>query len=129
MISFSVQPETLATVLESLETKLSFLDDTRHYKAMIICEEALTNQFRHGDFKERPKEVQLTIDPLEKSEIRLRFTDNANPFDPLNFPDPDLTQGLDERTLGGLGIYMIKKYAHSLSYRYKAGKNVLEVVL
>ena len=55
------------------------------------------------------------------------FRDRGMPFDPLAKPDPDVTLAADQRQIGGLGIYMVKKSMDEVLYRYENGENVLTV--
>jgi len=126
---FSIVPHNLSESLKTVEKALEFLDETRHYKALLICEEVITNQMRHANFQATEKEITLSIDHQDSGEIVMIFRDNAEAFNPLNFPKPDLTLELDERIPGGLGIFMIKKYALSVAYRYENRHNILEVRL
>ncbi len=60
--------------------------------------------------------------------LTLRFSDNGVPYDPTKNPDPDTKLSADERKIGGLGIFMVKKIADSVSYERKGDRNVLTVV-
>ena len=66
--------------------------------------------------------VEIQEDPLA---VSITFTDNGVPYDPLKKPDPDVTLSAEERQIGGLGIYMVKKSMDDISYEYKEGKNIL----
>ncbi len=57
----------------------------------------------------------------------LTFIDNGMPFDPLEQKDPDVTLALEERTVGGLGIFLVKKTMDHVSYRREDGKNILRI--
>lgn len=57
----------------------------------------------------------------------ITFIDSGVPYDPLAKPDPDVTLSADERPIGGLGIFLVKKSMDSVSYNYQSGKNVLEL--
>ncbi len=57
--------------------------------------------------------------------VMLSFSDNGTPYDPLAKPDPDVTLALDEREIGGLGIFMVKKSMDAMDYRFADGKNIL----
>lgn len=46
----------------------------------------------------------------------------------MDSPEPDITLSAEERDIGGLGIYMVKKTMSDMNYEYKDGKNVLTVV-
>ncbi len=69
----------------------------------------------------------LLEDSEEPRSVILRFTDSGKPFDPLSVPAPDLTLPPEERPVGGLGIYMVRKTMDRVSYEYRDGKNVLTI--
>ena len=48
------------------------------------------------------------------------------PFNPLEKPDPDITLSAEERNIGGLGIFLTKKFMDSVEYEYSGGKNKLK---
>ena len=55
------------------------------------------------------------------------FKDSGKPFDPLAKPDPDITLSAEERNIGGLGIFLTKKFMDSVEYEYSCGKNILKI--
>ncbi len=59
--------------------------------------------------------------------IRITFADGGVPYDPLSRPDPDVTLSAEERQIGGLGIFMVKKSMDDVSYEYRDGKNILTI--
>ena len=59
--------------------------------------------------------------------LTLSFIDGGVPYDPLKKPDPDLTLPIDERPIGGLGVFLVKKIVDEAYYEYKDGKNILTV--
>ena len=63
----------------------------------------------------------------EAKSISIRFEDQGTPYDPLQNEDPDITLSADERPIGGLGIYMVKKSMDDVSYEYKDSKNILTI--
>ena len=58
----------------------------------------------------------------------ITFTDHGVPFDPLWSADPDTTLGPEERAVGGLGIFLVKKTMDEVSYRYADGANRLRIL-
>lgn len=68
--------------------------------------------------------VEVTENPLA---VVITFIDNGIPYDPLAKGDPDITLSVEERQIGGLGIYMVKKSMDDVSYEYKDGKNILRI--
>jgi anti-sigma regulatory factor (Ser/Thr protein kinase) len=61
------------------------------------------------------------------NEIRLEFEDAGKPYNPLEKADPDITAQAEDRPIGGLGIFMVKKIMDSMEYRYEDGKNLLKL--
>ena len=55
----------------------------------------------------------------------ITFIDSGIPFDPLKKADPDVTLSVEEREIGGLGIFMVKKTMNALEYRHENGMNIL----
>ena len=69
-------------------------------------------------------QVEVEEDPLA---VILTFIDNGKPYDPLSVADPDVTLSAEERAVGGLGIFLVKKTMDSISYEYKNGQNILRI--
>ncbi len=65
---------------------------------------------------------------ISENGFKLRFSDNGTPYDPTKNPDPDTTLSADERKIGGLGIFMVKKMTDEVSYRYVDGWNELTLI-
>ena len=62
--------------------------------------------------------------------FRMTFADDGTAFDPTrDAATPDVTAAVEDRGIGGLGIFMVKKMAKSVTYARQDGKNVLTVVL
>ena len=66
---------------------------------------------------------------IEGGKLRISFVDNGIPYNPLEAAEPDTTLSADERQIGGLGIFMVKKMTQSMDYEYADGKNVLTLVI
>ena len=68
--------------------------------------------------------VEVIEDPLA---VSITFIDNGVPYDPFAKADPDTTLSAEEREIGGLGIYMVKKSMDDITYEYKDGQNILKI--
>ncbi|GHS97437.1 hypothetical protein AGMMS50276_17490 [Synergistales bacterium] len=92
----------------------------------LVMEEVFVN-IAHYAYKERTG-GDVTIRCFASPEIvSLEFIDSGVPFNPMELEDPDVTLGLAERKIGGLGIFMIKKIMDTVEYRRDGEKNVLRV--
>ena len=68
--------------------------------------------------------MEVVQDPMA---VVLTFIDHGIPYDPLAKEDPDIKLSAEERKIGGLGIYMVKKSMDEITYEYKAGQNILRI--
>ena len=66
--------------------------------------------------------VEFMEEPLT---ITLSFLDGGEPYDPLAREDPDVTLSAEDRPIGGLGIFLVKKIMDDIQYEYKDGRNIL----
>ena len=66
--------------------------------------------------------VEITEDPATAV---ITFADRGTPYDPLAKRDPDIHAPADERSVGGLGIFMTKKMMDEVNYEYRDGENIL----
>ena len=64
---------------------------------------------------------------VENGSAVLRFTDDGKPYDPTQQADPDVTLPAEEREIGGLGMFMVKKSMDEIVYEYRGGHNILTV--
>lgn len=68
--------------------------------------------------------VEVVEDPMA---VVITFIDEGVPYDPLSTEDPDTSLSAEERQIGGLGIYMVKKSMDEVGYEYKEGRNILRI--
>lgn len=66
--------------------------------------------------------VEVTKSPVA---VAITFIDHGVPYDPLAKQDPDITLSANERSIGGLGIFLTKKTMDNVVYEYKDGQNIL----
>jgi serine/threonine-protein kinase RsbW len=89
--------------------------------SQIVCDftwcvtEIVTNVIEHG-YQEKSGLVEIVLARQER-DFMIQISDQAPPFDPNTSPEPDLTLPLEQRTPGGLGVYMTKKMMDVLAYQ------------
>lgn len=71
-------------------------------------------------------EVRLEVEENPLSVI-ITFIDNGKPFNPLEQAYPDVTSSAEDREIGGLGIFLVKKTMDMVEYEYKEGQNILKI--
>ncbi len=66
---------------------------------------------------------------IKDGKIYITFTDDGIPYNPLEAEEPDVTLSAEERKIGGLGIFMVKKMTESMEYTYEDDKNILKLMI
>ena len=97
-------------------------DDTVNLN--LILDEFVSNVIRHGFEDEGEHDIPVTLD-LDGDVVNIRIEDDGRPFNPLEAPPPDLDLPIEERPLGGLGIFIARSLADTVEYRRENNRNVL----
>ena len=72
--------------------------------------------------------VTISIDIYgDPAVCEITFKDSGIPYDPVSRQDPDVTLDADERSIGGLGIFMVKQSMDELLYEYRDGHNITTI--
>lgn len=66
---------------------------------------------------------------IKDGRLYMTFTDDGIPYNPIKAEEPDVTLSAEERKIGGLGIFMVKKIIQSMDYTYKGEKNILKFII
>ncbi len=94
----------------------------------VVIDEIYSNIVRYGYDKEPGPVTVKLIHKVDSNTVCLSFIDEGIPYNPLTKEDPDVTLSAEERNIGGLGIYMVKKTMDNVIYKYEDGQNVLTVM-
>ena len=93
----------------------------------VAVEELFVN-IAHYAYPSGDGEAVIYVDANASSkEVQITFEDEGIPYDPLKNEDPDITLSVEDRPIGGLGIFMVKKSMDDVSYEYSDGKNRLTI--
>ena len=128
-LNITATVENIETVTDFVNEQLEALDCPMKAQMQIdIAIDELFGNIAHyaynPDVGEATVRVEVTEDPLA---VIITFIDKGVPYDPLAKDDPDVTLGGEERAIGGLGIYMVKKSMDDITYEYKDGQNILAI--
>ena len=127
---------TIAAKIENIEAVTDFVNEQLEaldcpMKAQMQIDIAIDELFGNiAHYAYNPEigkatvRVEVIEDPLA---VTITFIDNGVPYDPLAKADPDTTLSAEERDIGGLGIYMVKKSMDDITYEYKDGQNILKI--
>jgi len=94
------------------------------YLANLAIEELVTNSIKYAydDANEHIIEIELK---LSAGELVLIVTDDGHPFNPLEVPEPDTTLPVEDRTIGGLGIHLLRRMSDRMEYARVESRNQL----
>jgi len=90
----------------------------------LVLEEALTNIFLYGYDDNDQHSIEINFG-IEGDQLTISLIDDGQPYDPTLKADPDITLTGEERPIGGLGIFLIKKIMDKVEYERKTNKNIL----
>ena len=93
-------------------------------KLMVAVDEIYSNIVRYSGAAEA--QIRLV---KEGTTLKLIFRDNGKPYNPLDAKEPDVTASAEERSIGGLGIFMVRKMMDNVEYMYKDNQNVLTLTM
>lgn len=127
----------LEAKLENLNQVLAFIDEQLEaagcsMKAQmqidVAVEEIFVNIASYAYEPEIGNAVIKTKISGSPPVIAITFIDEGTPYNPLEKEDPDVTLSADQRQIGGLGIFMVKKSMDEVLYEYTDGKNMLTLI-
>ena len=122
--AFPASLEGLADATQFLQRRLDAADCAEKTKSamMVAIDEIASNIVRYSgapDFT-----VQVVV---EETSVSVIFSDAGKKFDPLAKEDPNVSLSADERAIGGLGLFMVKRMMDEVTYNHVDGRNVLTV--
>ena len=127
---------TIAATVENIEVVTDFVNQQLEelacpMKAQMqidIAIDELFSNIAHYSYNPEIGQATVRVEVMENPlAVSITFIDNGVPYDPLSKEDPDLTLSAEERQIGGLGIYLVKKSMDEITYEYKDGQNILSI--
>ena len=131
--------ETKELKIKACDESLQAVNDFIHSMLPESCDEILLNQIdlaveeifvniaHYSGADEALVSCGYHISGDGSGTLRVAFKDGGKPFNPLARPDPDLSLTAEERRIGGLGIYLTKKFMDSVEYEFVDGMNILKI--
>jgi len=130
-LSILATDENLGIVLDAVEAALSENDCPMAVISQIqIAVEEMFVNVAHYAYKDTPDgvgEAQIELE-CAPGVFRMLLMDQGVPYNPLEKEDPDITLSAEERDIGGLGIFMVKKMMDEVSYEHDGTSNRLTFV-
>ncbi len=128
-LTIDARVENIGTVTDFVNAELEAMDCPM--KAQMQIDVAIDELFGNiSNYAYNPEvgpatvRVEVLESPLS---VVITFIDGGVPYDPLKKADPNVSLSAEEREIGGLGIFLVKKTMDDISYEYKDGKNILKI--
>lgn len=127
---------TIAATVENIDAVTDFVNEQLEaldcpVKAQMQIDIAIDELFgniAHYAYNPEVGEATVRVEVVDEPlSVVITFIDGGVPYDPLAAEEPDTTLSAEERTLGGLGIFMVKKSMDDVTYRYENGRNILAI--
>ena len=93
-------------------------------KLDLVLEELLINVARYA-YTPETGSVEVAYAPAGPSKLRVDIADFGRVFNPLEADPPDLSRGLADRPIGGLGVFLVRSMVDSIAYRREGDRNIL----
>jgi len=122
--------DNLYTLLEFVAScvKRQGAGEQRIRQIDLVMEELLVNIFNYA-YPERPGDVEIACRIDDAGRLMVEIADEGVPFNILTRDDPDREAGIEERTVGGLGIFFVKRLVQEIRYRREGGRNILTLTV
>ena len=119
--------ENLPTVLALVDEQLESVDCPMKIQMQIdVAVEEIFVNIAHYAYNPEVGNAMVRVEILpDVPSVDITFIDKGVPYDPLAKADPDITLSAEERQIGGLGIFMVKKTMDDVKYEYVNGHNIL----
>ena len=116
--------------LDSLQAWLEGLqvDDQSRDRAHLVFEEIVSNVIRHG-FADANFHIVQAGARMGAAELMLCFEDDGRPFNPTAQPEPPRASSLEEASIGGRGLMLVRAVASWIGYEWREGRNRLTVMI
>ena len=121
--NFAADDASLAPTLAFIREALAGTDVKTVAAALNAADEITSNIVNYSGAREYRVAVERGLDRL-----RLRFSDDGKPYNPLSHVDPDTHAAIEDRPVGGLGLVVVKRLADRVTYSREDNRNVLTVI-
>ena len=132
-LTFSAELENLGSMLEFIRNgieKLGFSGKEIN-QLQIAAEEALVNIITYA-YPDGDGSIEITYSIGNSAEegkrLEIQIIDWGLAFDPLSLPEPDIETPIEEREIGGLGVYMMRNIMDEVRYAREGDRNTLTLV-
>lgn len=129
-LSISAESKNFKSVLDFVFSQVrnisGALGRKPEYELKLVCEEVFMNIVSYA-YPEATGMVTVGCEVDDEGRLLMETIDSGIPFNPLELEDPDFDDDLENRSIGGLGIFILKNTMDHISYERRNGQNVLHM--
>jgi len=129
-ITVSSEKTQLDTVLNFIEENLNHYTPSPKFimQLELSIEEIFINIIEYAYKNDSSQKITISYSSgKEPLRAIVTFLDEGPPYNPLKNQDPDTKLSLEERNIGGLGLFLVKKNVDYIDYEYENEKNILTI--
>ena len=128
-LTIAATVENIDVVTDFVNEQLEALDCPMKTQMQIdIAIDELFGNIAHYAYNPDVGDATVRVEVIEAPlAVVITFMDKGVPYDPLGQEDPDTSLSAEDRQIGGLGIFMVKKSMDEITYEYKDGQNILKI--
>jgi anti-sigma regulatory factor (Ser/Thr protein kinase) len=104
------------------------INEKKCFDILMIVDELATNVIKYA-FQDDQEHVFDILLEKNSQTVHIQLTDDGIPFDPLKKSDPDTMSSLEDRNIGGLGIFFAKQLSKLITYARIEDKNQLDILV
>lgn len=129
-MKFEAELKNLPLMLESLRdyAKKQGFGDEKINKIQLAVEEILANIINYA-YPDKNGSIEINCDNKEGKGLGIEIIDWGIPFDPLTVAETDTKSSVEDRNVGGLGIFLVRKIMDEIQYRREDDKNILTLTI
>jgi serine/threonine-protein kinase RsbW len=128
-LNLSCSTAALAELRSFLQQNLAVytLSEVDRHQVTLAVEEVCSNLIIHSHACNPKDEIHLEIKSLDEKMI-VEITDKGEGFNLLEYEVPELSQVIEEKRKGGIGILLVKKIMDEIEFESKNGQNICRLI-
>lgn len=127
--TFKAELSLLDEMIDFILSQAKQKDDDKKFisRMRLVAEEALVNVINYA-YEGAQGDIVIEASIMEDKSFKIEISDKGIAFNPLEKDEPDLDVDIDDRQIGGLGIFMINEIMDDVSYRRESDQNILTML-
>lgn len=126
--SAAASNEELPAMMEFVidQARAAGLSDHHLFQVELAAEEILTNIIKYA-YPDGGGDMEVSCGPTPRG-FWMEFSDQGPPFNPLAVAEPALDDPVTERQVGGLGLFLVRRFMDEVEYARQGGRNHLRML-